>query len=106
MRLQTTGNTKDIKEYVEELLKFHGKFELYKKLLNWNVPKFPVDGTTLKQHNCPSGKVMGIIINRLKEIWVKNEFKPTAEELLEYLPKIHADLNIIDGKQVKRAKTE
>lgn len=106
MCLQTIGKPKDMKTYVEELLKFHYKWELYDKLFNWQVPKFPIDGATLKQHNCPSGKLMGIIINKLREVWVKNEFKSTSEELVTLLPEIYEDLNIVDGKQVKKSKTK
>lgn len=102
--MQTSGKPKDTKNYVEELLKFHGKLELFEKLKDWVVPKFPVDGTILKQHNCPSGRIMGVVINKLKEIWVKNEFKSTSEELVGHLPKIYEELNIVDGKQIKKPK--
>lgn len=104
MCLQTFGKPRDIKDYVEELLKFHGKLELHEKLKNWEVPRFPVDGSTLKQHDCPSGKVMGVVITKLKEIWVKNEFKSTPEELIAHLPKVYEELNIVDGKLVKKPK--
>jgi tRNA nucleotidyltransferase (CCA-adding enzyme) len=106
MCLVTVGKPKEIKDYVEELLKFHGKWELHQKLKDWNVPKFPIDGNILKSHNCPSGRIMGTIINKLKEEWVKNEFQSTSEELLTQLPKILEDLNIVDGKQVKKPKTQ
>lgn len=106
MCLQTIGKPKDMKTYVEELLKFHCKWELHDKLFNWQVPRFPVDGATLKLHNCPTGKLMGIIISKLREVWVKNEFKSTSDELVTYLPKIFEDLNIVDGKQVKKPKTK
>lgn len=106
MCLQTTGKPRDMKDYVEELLKFHGKLELYKKLKDWEVPKFPVDGTMLKQHNCPTGRLMGTIINKLKEEWVKSEFKHTSKELVALLPNIFQELNIVDGKQVKKPKIE
>lgn len=106
MCLLTSGKPKDMKIYVEELLKFHGKWDLHEKLFNWQVPRFPVDGTTLKQNNCPSGKIMGLIIAKLREIWVKNEFKSTSDELVAYLPKIFEELNVVDGKQVKKSKTK
>lgn len=106
MCLVTVGKPKEIKDFVEELLKFLGKWELYAKLKDWKVPKFPVDGTLLKAHNCPTGKLMGTILNKLKEEWVKNEFESTADELVSLLPKILDELNIVDGKQVKKPKTQ
>lgn len=105
MCLQPLGKPRDTKDYVEELLKFQGKWNLHDKLRDWVVPRFPIDGSTLKEHNCPSGKLMGVVINRLREIWVQNEFKSTPEELLAQLPKVLEDLNIVDGKQVKKSKT-
>lgn len=104
MCLQLSGKPRDTKDYVEELLKFHCKWELYTKLKSWDVPRFPVTGKLLIEHNCPDGKVMGVIINKLKAIWVQNEFKPTAEELLAKLPKVLEELNIVDGKQVKKPR--
>lgn len=106
MCLQTSGKSKDIKDYVEELLKFQGKTEFYKKLKNWQVPRFPVDGSMLKQQNCPTGKLMGAVMNKLREQWVRTEFMATPEELIAYLPKVYEELNIVDGKQVKKPKHE
>lgn len=106
MCLVTFGKPKEIKDFVEELLKFLGKWELYDKLKSWNVPKFPVDGNMLKSSNCPTGKIMGTIMNKLKDEWVKNEFKSTSDELLLLLPKILEELNVVDGKQVKKPKTQ
>lgn len=48
---------------------------------------------------------MGIVIEKLKEQWTKVEFKSTREELVSHLPRIYEDLNIVDGKLVKKAKT-
>lgn len=104
MCLQTIGKPRDMKIFVEELLKYHGKFDFYNQLKSWEIPRFPVDGNSLKEKGAPAGKVLGKIINRLKEIWAKNEFKSTKEELLEYLPEVLKELNIEDGKQVKKPK--
>ncbi len=98
------GKTKDIKEYVEELLKFHCKEDLYFALKDWTIPTFPVNGTCLKDNGCPSGKIMGIVMNKLKEYWVENNFEASKEKLLVHLPKIFESLNIKDGKLVKKAK--
>lgn len=106
MCLQSLGKPRDIKDYVEELLKFHSKWEMHDKLKEWQVPRFPVNGTTLKAHNCPAGKILGTIIDKLKMEWVRNEFKSTEEELLKHLPKVLEELNIVDGKQVKKPKSK
>jgi DNA-directed RNA polymerase delta subunit len=48
---------------------------------------------------------MGAVMQKLKELWVEEEFKPSKEDLLKHLPKVYNDLNIVDGKFVKKAKT-
>lgn len=106
MCLVTAGKPREVKDFVEELLKHLGKWELHDKIKTWNVPKFPVDGNMLKRHNCPSGKIMGTIVNILREQWVKSEFKSTSDELLLLLPNILVQLNFVDGKQVKKTKTQ
>lgn len=105
MCLISSGKPRDIKDYVEELLKFLGKWELHEKLKNWQVPKFPIDGNTLKAHNCPSGKIMGVVLGKLRDIWALNKFDISVDELVKHLPKIYEELNIVDGKQVKKART-
>jgi hypothetical protein len=100
------GKSRDLKDYVGELLKFHCKEDLYHKLKAWEIPKFPVDGKMLKDSGCPSGKIMGTVISKLKEHWVNDEFKTKPEELMKHLPKIFEELNIIDGKVVKKQKLQ
>lgn len=87
-------------------MKYHCKADLYHALKNWEIPRFPVDGNTLKDNGCPSGKIIGVVMSKLKEHWVEEEFKSSKEDLLKHLPKIFDDLNIVDGKLLKKAKTE
>lgn len=98
------GKPKDTKDYVLELLKLQCKAELYNKLKTWEIPQFPINGTILKEHACPVGRAMGQVMMKLKEIWTQEEFKSTKEDLLKHLPQIYENLNIIDGKVVKKAK--
>jgi len=106
MCMQPMGKPRDVKDYVEELLKLVGKWELLTELKNWEVPRFPVDGATLKANGCPQGRLMGSIIDKLKVEWVKAEFKSTTEELLAHLPRILEELNIVDGKPSKKPKVK
>lgn len=98
------GKTKDVKDYVLELLKYHCKGDFYHALKDWKIPRFPLNGNDLTQNGCPSGKIMGVVMNKLKEVWVENEFRASKEDLIKSLPKIFDDLNIVDGKLVKKAK--
>ncbi|XP_063704001.1 CCA tRNA nucleotidyltransferase 1, mitochondrial [Culicoides brevitarsis] len=104
MCIQTIAKPSDQRGYVEELVKYLGKVELYKKLHAWEIPFFPVNGTLLKENGCPPGKWIGIVINKLKQIWAANEFKSTQEELMKHLPEILKELNIEDGQVKKKPK--
>ncbi|KAG5677811.1 hypothetical protein PVAND_007538 [Polypedilum vanderplanki] len=96
------GKPKDIKNYVHELLKYHCNKETYENVNNWKIPYFPVNGTMLKENNCPAGKFMGHVMIKLKTIWANNDFNMSAEELITHLPKVISELDLEKG--VKKQK--
>ncbi|XP_026314649.1 CCA tRNA nucleotidyltransferase 1, mitochondrial [Hyposmocoma kahamanoa] len=79
---------KDAIEYVREVLKYRGDEMLLEKLNKWEVPRFPVGGKILKDKGVPPGKMYGPIINKLKKIWIENEYKDTADDLVKHIPNI------------------
>lgn len=94
------------REFVEQLLKYKNKKELYNSLKSWTIPKFPVNGNQLKERGCPSQKKMGLIMNQLKLIWAESDFKLTSEELLDkHLPQILEDLKSPTLSPNKKLKT-
>lgn len=88
MCFQTTGKKSDLKSFIEQLLIYHNRRDLYKGLTSWEIPQFPVSGPQLKDQGCPAGKSMGTVMNALREIWAQDEFKATAEDLLKHVPDI------------------
>uniref|UniRef100_A0A1L8DRX1 Putative trna nucleotidyltransferase/polya polymerase n=1 Tax=Nyssomyia neivai TaxID=330878 RepID=A0A1L8DRX1_9DIPT len=90
MCFQTMGKVNEMICYIEHLLRYQNKEELHRILVGWEIPRFPVSGTQLKEHGCAPGKAMGNVMSALKEIWAEKEFKCTAEELLQHLPDILA----------------
>lgn len=56
-----------------------------------NVFRFPISGNMLKQH-VKKGKMMGIVIKELKNIWLDKNFEMNAEELLHEVPRIISEL--------------
>lgn len=105
MCIQSVGHPKTLKEYAIELLKLHGKWDLMDELKLWQIPRFPLNGSVLKAHNCPGGPKMGYVMNKLKEEWAKGNFESNAEELLAHLPKILEEVQN-QHEHVKRQKTE
>jgi len=76
-------NPKIKNEYVVELAKYFGKFDLIKVLKNWKTPAFPVTGQMLMQAGLKPGPVIGSILNRLEKEWKESGYKKewTPEEL-------------------------
>uniref|UniRef100_A0A1I8PR30 Poly A polymerase head domain-containing protein n=1 Tax=Stomoxys calcitrans TaxID=35570 RepID=A0A1I8PR30_STOCA len=94
------------KDYVEQLLKYKNKTELYKSLKAWNMPRFPVNGNHLKERGCPKSKKMGLVIDQLKIIWAESNFKISADDLLDkHLPSILESLNSPPLTPKKKMKT-
>lgn len=92
---------KDVIEYVKEVLKYRGDEKLLEDFNKWPVPKFPVSGKLLTTAGVPPGKLFGPVIGRLKEIWMENEYKQTANDLLQHVPDI---LQEFGCNKLKRSK--
>ncbi|XP_053680098.1 CCA tRNA nucleotidyltransferase 1, mitochondrial [Anopheles nili] len=86
--LQTIGNVKLKKEHVLELLKYHGKRNLYQQLKYWSIPLFPIKGIVLIANGAPKGPKLGIVMDKLKIIWSNNQYSMTEEQLLKHLPAV------------------
>lgn len=86
--MNTKIKQKDAVDYVREVLKYRGAKKLLELFNNWEIPRFPVNGKILKDNGVPPGKMYGPIISRLKDIWIENEYKQTAEDLVKLLPSI------------------
>ncbi|KAL0869059.1 hypothetical protein ABMA27_007375 [Loxostege sticticalis] len=82
---------KNAVEYVQEVLKYRGEGDLLRQFINWQIPHFPVSGQTLKENGVPPGKMYGPIINKLKDIWIENEYKQTSDDLVKFIPSIIDD---------------
>ncbi|XP_039758121.1 CCA tRNA nucleotidyltransferase 1, mitochondrial isoform X2 [Pararge aegeria] len=86
--LNTKIKQKDAVDYVREVLKYRGSENLLEQFNSWDIPRFPVDGKILKDNGVPPGKMYGRIINKLKDIWIDNEYKQTTADLVKLLPSI------------------
>lgn len=71
-----------LKDFTLELLKYNDKREIYDQLIDWEMPKFPVNGNMLIEHGY-SGRKMGAILEKLRDIWADSNFQMSREELLQ-----------------------
>nr|CAH7764677.1 unnamed protein product [Callosobruchus chinensis] len=81
----------DTKKMATEVLKYNNSpyTEDFEK---WEIPKFPVSGTHLKEKGVEGGRFMGVVLAELRQVWAEGEFRLSAEELLEELPKVLTEL--------------
>lgn len=93
MSIATIGKVSDMKDYVEELLKYNGKFDLYVQLHNWTVPKFPVTTKSILDNGIPPGEKLGIVMRQLRQIWMDSGFLSSPDDLLKQLPVVISNLS-------------
>ncbi|XP_017954424.1 CCA tRNA nucleotidyltransferase 1, mitochondrial [Drosophila navojoa] len=86
------------RDYVEQLLKYANKLELYEQLKEWQMPSLPVNGHTLKPYGL-AGKQVGVVLNELRLLWADSDFTLSAEQLLEKMPAILEQLPSPNKKQ-------
>lgn len=79
---QRNRSFKLLKDFVLELLKYNGKRLIYDELLDWEMPKYPINGTILME-NGYSGRKTGAILEKLRDIWADSNFQMSREELLQ-----------------------
>ncbi|KAM3960552.1 CCA tRNA nucleotidyltransferase 1, mitochondrial [Aphomia sociella] len=79
---------KDCVEYVREVLKYKGEGSLLMEFNKWEIPRFPINGKILKENNVAPGKMYSPILNKLKDIWIENEYKQSTEDLVKLIPVI------------------
>jgi len=94
--VDSKAKTNDIRLFVQELLKYEGQLDLLKELEEWTVPKFPVTGHHLKENGCPPGKVMSVVLHKLKEKWKESSFQITEEALVSSIPQVLDSLSVTE----------
>lgn len=82
--------------YVREVLKYRGEEELLEQFNNWEIPRFPINGKILKDAGVPAGKTYGRIIDKLKNLWIENNYQQNAEDLVKHIPDIIKQLDSND----------
>lgn len=85
------AKNKNTREYVVELLKYLNS-EHIEEFNSWVLPKFPLNGTILKENGVEAGNFMGAVMQAMKNYWTDNDFNLSEEELLKKLPSVVAEL--------------
>ena len=82
----------DVRQYIEEVMKYRGETELLTEWLQWKPPLFPIGGKDLKEQGCPPGKIYSLLLDVLKNRWKESDFTMTRDELLVLLPSVMEDV--------------
>lgn len=88
----------DTRMFIEQVLKYRGDVKLLAEFRDWSVPKFGVTGHHLKEAGCPPGKVMSVVLGKLKDEWKMADFRIEVEDLVKRIPSV---LDTIDPKQLR-----
>ncbi|XP_017008359.2 CCA tRNA nucleotidyltransferase 1, mitochondrial [Drosophila takahashii] len=75
------------RDYVEQLLKYSNKQELYNQLKAWVKPDFPIKGNALAEHGL-KGIRLGLLMDALKLLWADSDFQLTNDDLLKKIPEV------------------
>jgi len=90
--------------FISEVLKYRGELSLEKEFTAWEPPKFPVTGHHLKENGCPPGKVMSVVLFKLKEKWKESNFEIILEKLIDQIPDVLDTISIQELEQMKPKK--
>ena len=84
--------------FLEQVLKYRGDTGLLQEFSDWTVPRFAVTGNHLKEAGCPPGKIMSVVLSRLKDQWKQSDFTLEKDQLVSQIPSV---LEAIDVKQLE-----
>jgi len=75
------------RDYVEQLLKYSDKQELYNQLKSWVKPNFPIRGNALAEHGL-KGIRLGLVMDELKLLWADSDFQLSHDDLVKKIPDV------------------
>ena len=99
LAVDSKAKIQDTRLFVEQLLLYRGEAELAEQFKQWEMPRFPVKGDQLKQAGCPPGRLMSVVLNKLKTLWKEDNFEISSDELVKAIPGI---LDSIDPAELER----
>lgn len=92
LMLKSDRNLSDTRNFILELFKYKCDLQLLHDFQAWEPPPFPINGAILKEKGVPAGKILGIVLKELKNIWIDEDFTLKENELIEMVPGILSTL--------------
>merc|ERR1711915_1039768 len=97
MAVDSKAKPQDTRLFIDQVLKYRGSTDLANEFSSWEMPRFGVTGNHLKEAGCPQGKIMSVVLGKLKDVWKESDFEISVDELLKQIPQV---LDSIDPKQL------
>lgn len=101
LAVDSRAKAADTRTFISQLMLYRGEAELLAPFQEWEVPRFPVKGDQLKEAGCPPGRLMSVVIARLRALWKEGDFLTPVEELVAEVPAI---LETIDLAELDRER--
>ncbi|KAJ8674279.1 hypothetical protein QAD02_005541 [Eretmocerus hayati] len=91
--LKTIGKVSDMREYINELLRYRGDLHLLEEFEKWDG-HFPINGRMIISHleSGKNHKVIGDVISRLKDVWLDHDCDMPVEKLEAQIPSLIAEV--------------
>ena len=93
--LNSKSKSVHVRKWVEQLLIYRNEIEYLQQFQSWQMPPFPLKGQTVaEKFGLKSGRLLGQVINQLKELWADENFSADGDWLLSQVPRILKDFEI------------
>merc|ERR1712226_328214 len=86
LAVDSKAKPQDTRLYIDQVLQYRGDLALAEQFSGWDPPRFPVRGDHLKEAGCPPGKIMSVVLARLKQQWKESDFQIEVDELVARIP--------------------
>ena len=70
---------------INSKVKFKDFSKNFYRILKIKIPKFPIDGESLKQKGMQEGQSLGVVLKTIEKEWINNNFKISNERIDEII---------------------
>jgi len=88
------SDTTSCRKWICELLRYQGRLDVLKEFEQWELPRFPVSGTILRDEHAVKGKDIGRLLTAIRNKWKHSNFTLSREELLGAIPDLIHELQV------------
>jgi len=98
--------TENTRLFLEQVLRYRGDTELLRQFQHWTIPRFAVTGNHLKEAGCPPGKIMSVVLSRLKDQWKQSDFELDQDQLISQIPSVLDSIDVTQMEQLSSPKSK